>query len=167
MKSLLKSIVIFSALGSIIYGVVLAFNLYGLIAKQTSLNAELHKQTVALKEAQDKLKNIKAQSNYSSKPARIHEVVADFLLILETLPPEVKVANIKMDSNLDKTEKDNKDLPYSPVEITLSYTDYTALVALTLDLFAYSPILLTLESMTILPDTLTLDMRLYGVTGDE
>lgn len=167
MKSLLKLIVVFSALGSIVYGLVLAFNLFGLIEKQTLLNEELNKQTADLNKAKSELENIKAQSDDSVKPAQLHEVVADFLLILNTLPPEITVSNIKMSSNLDEIKKDDKDLPYLPVEVTLSYTDYTALVAITLDFFAYSPILLTLESMMILPNTLTLDLRLYGVTGDE
>lgn len=166
MRSLLRFIVIFSTFAAIGYCGVLAFKFYNLLEERDALNVELKTATDNLLVAENKLKEIKSKSSVSVKPTILRSVVADFLLLLDQLPEEISVANVDMDSDISKTEKNKQGLPYLPVSLTLNYTDYAAAVAIVLDFFAYSPLSLTLESMVISADNFVLNIHLYGVPND-
>ena len=172
----MKSFFRLAAFISMIIVVGLCFNkgvtTYALWQEKNRSGDEYDDLALSLADMQkQKAEIIERNSGGGFKEALLRDVVADFLLMLEELPPEVSVANISYDQqasgNLNTyATRADLELPYLGMTLSLRYKDYLTAVAIVLDWFAYSSLPIVIRHLEFKVDRMIIDLEIYGVVSN-
>ncbi len=170
MKSIFTFLALVSAsLFMAIFAVKEGGNAYQKFIQITVAEKRLAEQRKNFGKAQADLREVKTQTPVAKDPLPLlRDVVADFHFVVANIGGEFfGNAEIQYEKSVEgnvaaAAMRNELGLSYIPVTVKIPYSDYAAMVAVLLDVFAFSPLPITVEEFGISSREARVKVFLYG-----